>query len=153
VFASVIAEAGRLLDADFAGMSRYEPDGAHTLVGVWTRTGAAASVPVGTQFGPGGRNTAWLVFKTGRPALEQPLDQRPAVQIRRTRQGPHQLRPGRRVPQRVGHRKPEPLRITLLALHRHPRRAVRQAGLSYPRRQQERLPAPGRRRYLGDARR
>src|SRR5580693_1149703 len=31
VFAAVTAEAGRLLDADSTSMSRYDPDGAHTL--------------------------------------------------------------------------------------------------------------------------
>ena len=50
--------------------------------------------------------------------LQQPLDNRPAVQIRCRRQLPHQRRPGRGVPQRVGHRDPEPLRIVLLALDR-----------------------------------
>ena len=68
VFAAVTAEAGRLLDADSTSMSRYDPDGAHTLVGIWTSTGAAPSVPIGTWFGPGGHNTASLVFQTGRPA-------------------------------------------------------------------------------------
>jgi signal transduction histidine kinase len=68
VFAAVAAEAGRLLDADATVMSRYNPDGGATIVGTWTSTGAALPVPVGTRFGPGGRNTASLVFQTGRPA-------------------------------------------------------------------------------------
>jgi signal transduction histidine kinase len=68
VFAAVTAEAGQLLDADIIGMSRYDPDGAHTLVGTWASTGAAVPVPVGTRFGPGGHNTGSLVFRTGQPA-------------------------------------------------------------------------------------
>jgi hypothetical protein len=84
--------------------------------------------------------------------LQQPLDNRPAVQIRCRRQLPHQRRPGRGVPQRVGHRDPEPLRIVLLALDRHPGGALRQARLPDPGPQQERLPTAGRRRYLGEAR-
>ena len=68
VFAAVAAEAGRLLDADATVMSRYNPDGGATIVGTWTSTGAALPVPVGFRFGPGGRNTASLVFQTGRPA-------------------------------------------------------------------------------------
>ena len=80
---------------------------------------------------------------------EQPLDDRPAVQIGRGRQRPHQLRPGGGVPQRAEHRQPEPLRVALLTLHRHPRGALGQAALADPGAQQERLAAAGRRRYLG----
>jgi GAF domain-containing protein len=68
VFAAVTEEAGRLLDADNMSMSRYDPDGAHTLVGMWTSTGTAVPVPVGTRFGLAGHNTTSLVFRTGRPA-------------------------------------------------------------------------------------
>jgi signal transduction histidine kinase len=68
VFAAVAAEAGRLLDVDATVMSRYNPDGGATIVGTWTSTGAALTVPVGFRFGPGGQNTASLVFQTGRPA-------------------------------------------------------------------------------------
>jgi GAF domain-containing protein len=68
VFAAVTAEAGRLLGADSTSMSRYCPDGAHTLVGIWTSTGAAMPVSIGTRFGPGGHNAASMVFQTGRPA-------------------------------------------------------------------------------------
>jgi signal transduction histidine kinase len=68
VFAAVTEEAGRLLDADNMSTSRYDPDGAHTLVGIWASTGTAVPVPVGTRFGLVGHNTASLVFRTGRPA-------------------------------------------------------------------------------------
>jgi signal transduction histidine kinase len=63
-----VEQAGRLLDADNTSMSRYDPDGAHMLVGIWTRTGAVVPVSIGTRFGPGGRNAVSLVFQTGRPA-------------------------------------------------------------------------------------
>ncbi|WP_433294572.1 sensor histidine kinase [Pseudonocardia sp. CA-142604] len=66
VFAAVAEEAGRLLGAHHAWMTRYEPDGAATLVATWSSTGAA--VPAGTRLSPGGRNVYTLVFQTGRPA-------------------------------------------------------------------------------------
>ena len=68
VFAAVTAEVGRVLSADVAGMSRYDSDGAATVVGVWTSTGAALPVPGSTRLSPGGRNVTALVFETGRPA-------------------------------------------------------------------------------------
>jgi GAF domain-containing protein len=68
VFAAVTEEAGRLLDADNMSMSRYDPDGAHTLVGIWTSTGTAVPVPIGTRFGLAGHDTASLVLRTGRAA-------------------------------------------------------------------------------------
>lgn len=66
VFAAVAEEAGRLLGAHHAWMTRYEPDGAARLVATWSSTGAAA--PAGTRLRPGGRNVYTLVFRTGRPA-------------------------------------------------------------------------------------
>jgi hypothetical protein len=45
--------------------------------------------------------------------LQQPLDDRPPVQIRRRRQLPDQRRPGRSLAQRAQHRQPEPLRVPL----------------------------------------
>ena len=80
---------------------------------------------------------------------QQPLDDRPAVQIGSRGQRPHQFRPRARGPQRAEHRQPEPLRIMLLALHRHPRGALRQVCLADPGAQQERLPASRRRGDLG----
>jgi signal transduction histidine kinase len=68
VFAAVTAEVGRVLSTDVAGMSRYDPDGAATVVGAWTSTGAALPVPGSTRLSPGGRNVTTLVFETGRPA-------------------------------------------------------------------------------------
>ncbi len=68
VFASVTAEVGRMLSADLLGVSRYEPDGAHTIVGAWTGSDAALPVPGRTRLSHGGRNVTSLVFETGRPA-------------------------------------------------------------------------------------
>ncbi|HYZ56024.1 MAG TPA: GAF domain-containing sensor histidine kinase, partial [Streptosporangiaceae bacterium] len=66
VFASVTEEAGRLLGAHDAWMSRYDPDGAVRVVAAWISTGAA--LPVGTRVNLGGRNVPTLVFQTGRAA-------------------------------------------------------------------------------------
>jgi signal transduction histidine kinase len=66
VFAAVAEEAGRLLGAHHATMSRYDPDGAATVVASWSSTGAA--FPVGTCIPLGGRNAHTLVFQTRRPA-------------------------------------------------------------------------------------
>jgi signal transduction histidine kinase len=66
VFATVAEEAGRLLGADYTAMSRYEPDGARTIVATWSNS--AAAYPVGSRIRLGGRNVNTLVFQTGRAA-------------------------------------------------------------------------------------
>ena len=66
VFGAVAEEAG-LLGADSTVMSRYDPDGAAMVVGVWDGTGAARVIPVGLRLDFGGRNVHTLVFQTGRP--------------------------------------------------------------------------------------
>jgi len=68
VFATVAAEAGRVLAADVTGISRYDPDGMAAAVGGWSGTGDAVPFPVGTRVRIGGRNVVSLVFETGRPA-------------------------------------------------------------------------------------
>jgi signal transduction histidine kinase len=68
VFAAVTAEVGRVLRADFTILSRYDPDGAATIVGAWSGTGAAPPTPVGSRLELGGQNVHTLVFQTGRPA-------------------------------------------------------------------------------------
>jgi signal transduction histidine kinase len=68
VFAAVTAEVGRVLSADVALMSRYDPDDTATIVSAWTSTGAAPPTPVGRRFELGGRNVHTLVFQTGRPS-------------------------------------------------------------------------------------
>jgi GAF domain-containing protein len=66
VFAAVIEEAGRLLSAEFAGLGRYDPDGAITLVAVWGRAGQ--HIAAGRRWRLGGRDVATLVFETGHAA-------------------------------------------------------------------------------------
>jgi signal transduction histidine kinase len=68
VFAAVTAEIGRLLQVDFAVLSRYDADGAVTVVGRWASTGDAPRLPVGTRMELGGRNVSTQVFRTGRAA-------------------------------------------------------------------------------------
>ena len=67
VFGAVAEEVGRLLGTDFTVMSRYDPDGAATVVGVWARTGSAWVLAVGLRMDFGGRNVHTLVFQSGRP--------------------------------------------------------------------------------------
>jgi GAF domain-containing protein len=66
VFTAVTEEAGRLLGAAHATMSRYDPDGAIEVVAAWSSSGAA--IPVGTRTSLGGRNVHTLVFEQGRAA-------------------------------------------------------------------------------------
>jgi signal transduction histidine kinase len=66
VFAAVTEEAGRVLGAHRAAMSRYDPDGMGTFVAAWSSTGAA--FPIGSRWGIGGRNLLTMVFRTGRAA-------------------------------------------------------------------------------------
>jgi GAF domain-containing protein len=66
VFAAVAEEVGRLLPVEYAGLSRYEPDGALSMV---ARSGRALDhIPVGSRWPLGGKNVATVVFETGRPA-------------------------------------------------------------------------------------
>src|SRR5689334_12626785 len=67
VFAAVAAEAGRLLHPSHAAVSRYDPDGATSIVGTWSGT-AVVAVPLGTRVSPGDRTVTALVTRTGRPA-------------------------------------------------------------------------------------
>jgi signal transduction histidine kinase len=66
VFAAVTEQAGRVLGAHRAAMSRYDPDGMATFVAAWSRTGAA--FPVGSRWTIGGRNLLTVVYQTGRAA-------------------------------------------------------------------------------------
>jgi signal transduction histidine kinase len=67
VFAAVTAEAGRLLTADVAALTRYDPDGTEIVLGAWAGTGAPP-VAVGTRVALGGRDVSSLVFQTSRSA-------------------------------------------------------------------------------------
>ncbi len=68
VFAAVAGEAGRLLDADFAVMSRYAPDGSATVVGAWAKLGTQHPFPTGSRIEGGGTSVHALVHRTGRPS-------------------------------------------------------------------------------------
>jgi hypothetical protein len=63
VFAAVTAEVGRVLHADLTVLGRYDPDGAQTVVGAWSSSGATTPFSVGTRVELGGRNMATLVFR------------------------------------------------------------------------------------------
>jgi GAF domain-containing protein len=67
VFATVSVEVGRVLDVDRVSMSRYDPDGGATILGMWSSTGDAFPTPVGSRAPLGGRNVPTLVFETRRP--------------------------------------------------------------------------------------
>jgi signal transduction histidine kinase len=67
LFAAVTEEVGRLLAADFARLSRYEPGDTLTFVAAWSRTGE--HFPVGSRWTLAGQNNIGvLVWRTGRPA-------------------------------------------------------------------------------------
>jgi GAF domain-containing protein len=66
VFAAITAEAGWLLAADVAILTRYDPDGTEVVLGAWVGTGALP-VAVGTRVALGGRNVSSLVVQTSRP--------------------------------------------------------------------------------------
>jgi signal transduction histidine kinase len=65
VFAAITAEAGQLLGARRAVMSRYGPGGA-IVVASWS--GTSVSFTVGTEWTIGGRNLHTMVFEGHRPA-------------------------------------------------------------------------------------
>jgi signal transduction histidine kinase len=67
VFAAVTKEVGRLVDADFTIMNRYDPVGGATALGAWAKSGAVPT-PVGSRLELGGRNVTTLVHETGKPA-------------------------------------------------------------------------------------
>ena len=66
VFDAVTEEITRLLPADVAILSRYDPDGRLTRVGAWSR--ARGRLITGDRRRLGGRNVSTLVFETGQPA-------------------------------------------------------------------------------------
>ena len=68
VFAAVAEEAGQGLDVNYVSMSRYDPDGAVTIVAGWEKTGSVRGGLVGARVMLGGRNVATQVFETATPA-------------------------------------------------------------------------------------
>ncbi|MDT7743966.1 MAG: hypothetical protein QOE59_3044 [Actinomycetota bacterium] len=75
VFAAVTVEVGRVLSVAFTVLSRYETDGTATVLGTWTRTGAAFPLSLGTRVELGERDVHTLVSRTHRPARVEPSDQ------------------------------------------------------------------------------
>ena len=73
VFAAVAGEAGRLLGAHDAVMSRYDPGGTRTVVASWDITGGG--FPVGNKMTLSGRDVSTLVFQTGQAArIDSPAE-------------------------------------------------------------------------------
>jgi signal transduction histidine kinase len=66
VFAAVVEEVGKLLPVEYAGMSRYEPDGTVTAIAGWGK--ASEIIPTGTRRKIGGTNLGTIIARTGRPA-------------------------------------------------------------------------------------
>jgi signal transduction histidine kinase len=66
VFTAVTEEAGRLLHAGHATMTRYDPDGSITVVAAWDSTGIA--IPVGSRWCSETQALHTMIFETGRPA-------------------------------------------------------------------------------------
>jgi signal transduction histidine kinase len=66
VFDAVTREIGQILPADATVLSRYDPDGYLTTVGVWGRPDVRLSV--GERSRLGGRNVSTLVFETAQAA-------------------------------------------------------------------------------------
>ena len=64
VFAAVVDEVMHLFPVEYAGLARYEADDTVTSVAAQGTT----HFPVGSRLILGGKNTATLVFETGRPA-------------------------------------------------------------------------------------
>jgi signal transduction histidine kinase len=86
VFTAVAGEAGRLLEADFAVMSRYHEDGSATVVGAWSRSAQAHPLPVGSRLEPDGKSVHSLVFQTARSARVDDYGDDPGVGARVARQ-------------------------------------------------------------------
>ena len=79
VFAAVAAEAGRLLDADFAVMSRYDEHGTATVVGTWSASPGPQPLPPGTRLEPEHGGVHAVVFATDRPARIEDYGGSPGV--------------------------------------------------------------------------
>jgi GAF domain-containing protein len=84
VFEAVTAEVGRLLEVDFTVLSRYEPDGAVTVVGAWSRVDPGRPRPIGLRVELGGHNLHTLVSQTRRTArIEYAEASGPAADVAR----------------------------------------------------------------------
>jgi signal transduction histidine kinase len=65
IFAAVTEQAGRLLGADLASLSRFETDGTMTTVAAWSREGVRG--PVGVRWELDGENIATAVARARGP--------------------------------------------------------------------------------------
>jgi signal transduction histidine kinase len=65
VFEAVVGEVGRLFPADAAAVSRYDADGALTVIGGWSRSDGYA--PIGTRHAVEPGTLAGLIAETRRP--------------------------------------------------------------------------------------
>jgi GAF domain-containing protein len=72
MFLAVSAEAQQLLSADITDIVRYDPGGAATSVGWWTREGPSPFN--GTAVRLGGRNILTKIFETGQPTRLDSMD-------------------------------------------------------------------------------
>jgi signal transduction histidine kinase len=86
VFAAVAAAAGRLLDADFAVMSRYDEDGTATIVGTWAASPGPELLPPGTRMEREYGSVHALVFATDRPARSEAYGERDGASANIARQ-------------------------------------------------------------------
>ena len=68
VLTAVAEEVGRVVGVDFTSIGRYHRDGAETVVGAWSRSGAPAHFPIGTRLPGEGVNIHTQVFRTHKPA-------------------------------------------------------------------------------------
>jgi len=68
VFMTVAEEVGRLLQADFVLLSRYDQDGMPSCIGAWAATDPGRPLPIGPFPGPGGLNMHTLILETRQPA-------------------------------------------------------------------------------------
>ena len=85
VFAVVAEEVGRLLEADAAGIVRYETDGQGLIVGAWSRAGAPP-VPPGSVVRIDPETAAGRVYRTGQPEHGGPFEGTDGSMAHRLRQ-------------------------------------------------------------------
>ena len=85
VFETVSREAGRLVGADGAGLTRYEPDGTAIALGRWAHT-TGYIIDVGTRFVLEPGTVSTLVFDTRRPGRIHSYEGVPASLVVASRQ-------------------------------------------------------------------
>ena len=78
VFEAVIAEVGRVVRADAAALSRYEPDTTLTSIARWSRVDGQVR-PIGNRLVIADGGVSRLVFETGRPWRVDNYDEVPGA--------------------------------------------------------------------------